>query len=97
MQYLIDHHIPYRLVEYMKVPLHETELRMILLKMNRKPWEIIRTHDPLYIKELKARQFTDDEWIKIILDNLSLLVRPIVVAKHKAVIAIPPDKIAGLL
>ena len=97
LQYLVDHKIPHQVVEYMKTPLSLSDLKNILLKLNKKPSEIVRNQETIFKKELKGRQFTDDEWIKIIIENPPLLVRPIVVAKHKAVIAIPPDKIAGLL
>jgi len=97
LQYLRDHDIPCTVVEYMVSPLDEAQLRMILLKLNRKPVEIVRTRDTLFQRELKGKQFTEDEWIKILLEHPALMLRPIVVAKHKAVVAIPPEKIDGLL
>lgn len=97
LRYLVENKLPHTVQDYMNHGLTLQDLRNILLKLNKKAHELVRTDDPLYKKELKNKQFTDDEWLTIILEQPSLLIRPIVVAKHKAVIAIPPDKIDGLL
>lgn len=83
--------------EYLKVGLKEENLKEILLKSNLKPFDLIRTKEEVYKKELKGGNFTDDEWIKIILENPILLQRPIVVGKYKAVLAIPAEKINEVL
>jgi arsenate reductase len=97
LKYLIDNKIEHRVVDYMKVNLTTKELKDILLKLNKKASEIVRTQELIYKKELKGRKFEEEEWLKIIISAPSLLIRPIVVAKHKAIIAIPPENIARLL
>jgi arsenate reductase (glutaredoxin) len=97
LKYLIDNNIDHKVVDYMKVKITAAELKEILLKLNKKACDIVRTQEILYKKELKGRNFEEEEWINIILSELSLLMRPIVVAKHKAIIAIPPENIARLL
>jgi arsenate reductase (glutaredoxin) len=84
-------------VQYINQGLTEEQLREILLKLNKKPSEIVRTQEEIYKKELKGRSFTDDEWIKIIIENPKLLQRPIVVSKHKAVLGQPPEEIDKIL
>ena len=81
----------------MKLNLTSRQLKEIMLKLNKKPSELIRTQEDIYKKELKGRKFEEEEWLKIIISEPRLLIRPIVVAKHKAVIAIPPENIARLL
>ena len=97
LKYLIDNGIDHKIVDYMKSNLKTEELKDILLKLNKKAAEVIRTQEPIYKKELKGRKFEEEEWIRIIISEPRLLIRPIVVAKHKAIIAIPPDNIARLL
>ncbi len=82
----------YEIVEYLKQTITEDELREILLKLNKKPFEIVRTQEEVYKKELKGKNFTDDEWIKILVENPKLIERPIIVGKYKAVIARPPEE-----
>lgn len=96
LQYLRDHNIDAKVVEYLKEPLNETQLKTLLMKLNKKPQDIVRTQEDIYKKELKGKNFTDDEWIKILLENPKLIQRPIVEDKHKAVIAQPPEKIEEL-
>lgn len=83
--------------EYLKDGLTEDDLREILLKTNLKPFDLVRTHEEYYLKELKGKSFTDEEWIRIILENPKLLKRPIVVDRMKAVIALPAENIDALL
>ncbi len=72
-------------------------MKEILLKTNLKPIDLVRTQEEYFKKELKGKNFTDDEWVKIILENPKLLKRPIVVDRLKAVVAIPADNIDLLI
>lgn len=83
--------VEFELIDYLKNPLTVEELENILVKLNRKPIDIVRTQEEIYKKQLKGKQFTDDEWIKILVDNPKLIKRPIVIKKYKAVWADPPE------
>ncbi len=87
----------FEIIQYLKVGINEEQLNEILLKMNKKPQDIIRTQEELYKKELKGKKFTDDEWKTIILENPKLLQRPLVISNYKAVVAQPPEEIDKLL
>jgi len=91
LAYLSQKGTPFEVVEYIKNPLTEKELKDILIKMNVKPQEIIRTQEEIYKKQFKGRQFTDDEWVRILVENPRLIKRPIVVKNYKAVWADPPE------
>lgn len=78
---------------YLSDQLTDSELREILLKSNLKPVQLVRTQEEYFKKFLKGKSFTDDEWIRIIIQNPKLLQRPIVVGKYKAVIGCPPGNI----
>jgi len=97
LKYLLDNNIEHKVIDYMKMNLTSKQLKEIMLKLNRKASELVRIQEDIYKKELKGRKFEEEEWMKIIITEPRLLIRPIVVAKHKAVIAIPPENIAGLL
>ena len=97
LKYLIDNKLEHKVVDYIKSGLTQKQLKEIMLKLNKKASELVRTQEELYKKELKGRKFEEEEWMKIIISEPRLLIRPIVVAKHKAVIAIPPENITGLL
>lgn len=97
MAYLQEKTNDFEIISYINDGLSEDQLREILLKSNKKPHDFVRTQEDIYKKELKGRSFTDDEWIKIIIENPKLLQRPIVVSKYKAVLAQPPEEIDILL
>jgi len=97
LQFILDRGIEVQVIDYIKNSLSLTELQEIVMKLGKKPQEIIRTQEEYFKKYLKGRNFTDDEWLRIIAENPKLLERPIVVEKHKAVIGQPPENINQLL
>ena len=96
LQYLEGKKVEFELIEYLKYPIDEEELKDILVKLNLKPIDMVRTQEEVYKKELKGKEFTDDEWIKIIVENPKLLKRPIVVKEYNAAWADPPEEIDRL-
>ncbi|MEI6683605.1 MAG: arsenate reductase (glutaredoxin) [Bacteroidota bacterium] len=97
LQYLQNSGTPFEVVEYLKNPVTEQELEKLLIKLNKKPAEVVRTQEAYYKEKLKGKNFEDHEWIRIILQNPKLLQRPIVEAGYKAVIGDPPESIGILL
>ncbi len=79
-------------IDYLKEGLSREEIREILLKTNLKPDALVRTQEEVYRKELKGKKFTDEEWINILVENPKLLQRPIMLWRHRAVLAQPPER-----
>ncbi len=75
----------FTIVEYLKNSVSEEELSMLLTKLNKKPVDMIRTQEAVYKQNFKGKDFTDEEWIKIMVENPKLIKRPIVVRDNKAV------------
>jgi arsenate reductase len=59
--------------------------------------EIIRTQEAIYRSDFKGKKFTDDEWIKILIEHPKLSQRPVVIREYKAVIGDPVENIDNLL
>ena len=97
LQYLKDNGVDPEVVEYLKTPLNEAELKDVLVRLNKKPTDIIRTQEAIYKSDFKGKNFTDDEWVKVLLENPKLIQRPIVVKGPKAVIGDPASEIDVLL
>lgn len=97
LQYLQEKGIDPEIVEYIKNPISEEELKDVLVRLNKKPIEIIRTQEAIFKSDFKGKDFTDDEWVKILVENPKLISRPIVVKGPKAVIGDPAEEIDVLL
>ncbi len=82
---------------YLTDPLSEEDLRRIIMKLNIPAQELVRTQEDLYKKELKGQNFTEDEWVKILLENPKLIRRPIIECKYRAAIGDPVAYIEPLI
>jgi arsenate reductase (glutaredoxin) len=97
LQYLQENGLEHTVVEYHRTPFSRETFKELLMKLNMRPLEIVRTQEDEYKDKLKGKNFTDEEWITIILENPKLIQRPIVVKNHKAVLGQPVEEIERLL
>ncbi len=96
LDYLKKKGVEFELVEYMKGHFTQSSIKEVLAKLNFSPQEIIREQEDIYKKQFKGKKFTNEEWIKIIVENPNLIKRPIVVKDYRAVWADPPENIEKL-
>jgi len=85
------------IVEYLKDPPSEDELKVILKKIGKKPLEIIRKGEVIFKEHYKGKEFSDNEWIRILAQNPILIERPIVIGDSRGVIGRPPENVLDLL
>ena len=97
LEYLTSRNIPVQVVEYLKHPLNRELLKDLLMRLNMKPHDIVRTQEDIYKEQFKGKAFNDDEWITILLENPKLIQRPIMVKGPKAIIGQDADEIEKLL
>jgi arsenate reductase len=84
-------------IEYLKNFPTKEELKTLLAKLGLKPHDIVRTKESIYQKKFLNKNFTDEEWIQIIIENPILLQRPIIVDGYKAIIGRPIEKVIDLV
>ncbi len=92
-----DAGVDVEVVEYLKNVPSRTELEMILSKLNLKPSQILRKGEAVYKEKFKNSNFTEEEWITIMMEYPKLIERPIVISGNKAVIGRPPENVNELL
>jgi arsenate reductase len=97
LKYLEEKGIKPEVRNYLKDEVSEDELKDILMKLNKKPIDLVRTQEADYKAKFKGKNFTDDEWVKILVENPKLIKRPIIVKDYKAVWGVPPEEIDVLL
>jgi len=86
-------------VKYLENPPSKSELTDLCKKMNKTPFEIIRTGESLF-KELglsKANDKSADEWLDILVKHPRLIERPIVKIGNKAVMGRPPENVLTIM
>lgn len=93
---LNDQKIEAEVIEYLKTPPTESEIRQILEKLNMKASEVVRKTENLYKLKFANKEYSEPEWIKILAENPILIERPIIIHGNKAVIGRPPDKVLEL-
>lgn len=85
------------IIEYLKNPPSESELKNLLDKMKMKPEQIIRKGEELFKSNFKGKKFTDEEWLKVLVNNPKLIERPIVVSGEQVVLGRPPENVLEIL
>ena len=96
LQYVQEHTNDLEVVEYLKNPINEGVLKDLLMKLNLKPHDMVRTQEAIYKSNFRGKNFTDDEWVKIMIENPKLIKRPIVVKGNKAVWGDPAENLSVL-
>ena len=98
LQLLNDKGIEPTIVEYLKTPPVEEELRRILTLLKMRPFDLVRTKESLFTDlGLKAKLDDDQAILDAMLEHPQLIERPIVIHGNKAVIGRPPEKVIDLL
>ena len=85
------------IVEYLKKPPSERELRQLVEKLGLPVEYLIRTSEKVFIENYKGESLDSQAWFKILSDNPILIERPIVVKGDKAVLGRPPMNVNKLL
>lgn len=85
------------IVEYLKDTPTKDELKTVLAKLNLKPQDILRKGEQVYKEKFKDMQFSDEEWLNIMVEYPKLIERPIIVSGNRAVIGRPPESVLELL
>lgn len=94
---LAEKDVDVEIIEYLKYAPEKEELKLLLAKLNMKPFELIRQDEPLFREKYSKLKLNDHEWIEVMLENPILIQRPIVVRGNKAIIARPAELIDELL
>lgn len=97
MNYLKEKGIDLKVVNYLDGSVTEAELRDVLRKLELVPMDIVRTGESLWKENYADRKLTDDELIKILVENPKLIERPIIIKDDKAVVARPTERIDEIL
>lgn len=95
---LHEHGIEPTVIEYLKTPPSATELGQILNKLGIEPRALLRTQESAYQDAgLDNPQLSRDTLIATMIAHPILIERPIFIAKDKAAVGRPPEKLLEIL
>ena len=84
-------------VEYLKEPLTEVELKSLIKKIGISPLELVRKGESDYKENYKGKDLSDDQWIEAMIKFPKLMERPILEKGDRAIVGRPPENILELL
>ena len=97
LEYLNSKGVEYTVVKYLETPPTVEELAEIVRMLAIRPEELVRKGEDLFKSQYKGKIFSDEQWIQLMVQNPSLIERPIVISNGKAVVARPVEKIDAIL
>jgi len=98
MQLLTDAGVEPTVIEYLKNPPEESEIKRVLGFLGIAPKALMRTKEAAFKKnDLGASDISDDTLVAAMAAHPILIERPVVIKGDKAVIGRPPENVNALL
>ncbi len=85
------------IIEYLKTPPTENQLREVIKKLGIQPEALLRKGEDVFKGKFAGRELSDDEWIAAMMENPVLIERPIVIRGGYALIGRPPNRVVELI
>lgn len=93
LEYLDENGVPFEIINILEDPLTELEIKTILKKLNQSVFHIIRKNEKLYVEKFAGKNLSEEEWIKILAENPSLIQRPIIIKGSVAMLGRPVENV----
>lgn len=93
LEYLDENNVQFEIIDIVNDPLSETEIKTVLKKLGAEPLDIVRKNETLYKEKFADKNFSDEEWIRILHENPSLIQRPILIKGSVAMIGRPIENV----
>ncbi len=93
LEHLDENNVAFEIIDIVEDPLSEMEIKTVLKKLNLNVHDIIRTGEKLYKDQFAGQELSEDEWIKILSENPSLIQRPIIIKGSVAMIGRPIENV----
>lgn len=84
-------------VLYLENPPSVEELSDLLKLLGIQAQQLLRKGEKIFKENFKGQEYSDTEWVEIMVKHPKLIERPIVVKDGKAVLGRPPENVEALL
>ncbi|MGK6340616.1 ArsC/Spx/MgsR family protein [Chryseobacterium sp. DT-3] len=93
LEYLDENGVSFEIINIMEDPLSILEIKTVLKKLNQSVFHMIRKTDKLYMENYADKNYSEEEWIKILSENPSLIQRPILIKGSVAMLGRPIENV----
>lgn len=93
LEHLDENNVPFEIIDFIENPLSEIELKTVLKKLNTDVHGLIRKNEALFKEKFAGQELSDNEWIKVLAENPSLIQRPILIKGNIAMVARPIENV----
>ena len=85
------------IIKYLDTPPTKAELEDILQKLGISAEKLVRKKEKLFKENFKGKEFDEESWLNLLVENPKLIERPIVINGDKAAIGRPPELVLEIL
>lgn len=93
LEYLDENGVSFEIINIIEDPLSILEIKTVLKKLNQTVFHLIRKTDKLYLENFADKEYSEDEWLKILSENPSLIQRPILIKGSVAMLGRPIENV----
>ncbi len=93
LEYLDENGVPFEIIDIVEDPLSILEIKTVLKKLNQTVFHLIRKTDKLYLENFADKEYSEEEWLKILSENPSLIQRPILIKGSVAMLGRPVENV----
>ena len=86
-----------RIIEYLKTPPTENQLRHVIKKLGIEPEALLRKGEDVFKEKFAGRNMSHDEYIAAMAESHILIEWPIVIRDDRALIGRPPESVTELM
>lgn len=97
LAFLSENESDIEIINYLTNPPSFEQLKDLLQKLNKKPIEIIRVKESIWVENFKEKSLSDIEIIQAMVDYPILIERPIVIKDGKAIIGRIPEEVSEFI
>lgn len=96
LAYVRNMRVPVQEVEYHHTPFTPTMWRQLLERLDMKPKHLLNKAHPYYQLNVRGRDFSEEDWLNVLIRNPDLIKAPIVVKGGRAILANNPQDVLSL-
>lgn len=93
LEHLDENNVAFEIIDFVKNPLSVAEMKTVLKKLHYSAEELCRKNERLYKEKFANHTYSEEEWISILLENPSLVQRPILIKGEVAMVGRPIENV----